>query len=400
MVEYVIGPIAYLLLGLTAVFVFFMPSAFALVFALLVGIEHLRSRRNPASPERHEPPFAVRHFDVYDLIPKLVPGYLLVAVLIFLGLLTLGAQVVLVAELLLLVATLYCVRWWMRLRRDGTPHAEVYVLTPWLFTRLAWLLWFILDSGGESTQHFHRPFGGHMEWSSLSASLLADTWLSVGALLLAITAIIAAWILTRFERAILHPALVLALAIPAVGLFWVATPMGYVHLAATVPIVGYAISREVRRIEAISKVTQSRPLGEKAQATVIAVVAVAAAVGVYSSINVAAPGGKTLIPRGIEYVLPQVVGIGLIALILLVIVAAVGIAHRFGAMLLGLVWLLIMVFTFNTPNLESWSPIFGYREYIATTIGAAVLLATMWRVFGPGALEAMPARNEIQQDEA
>ena len=400
MVEYVIGPIAYLLLGLTAVFVFFMPSAFALVFTLLVGIEHLRSRRNPASPERPEPPFAVRYFDVYDLIPKLVPGYLLIAVLIFLGLLTLGAWTVLVAELLLLVATLYCVRWWMRLRRDGVSHAEVYVLTPWLFTRLAWLLWFILDSGGENTQHFYRPFGGHMEWSSLSASLLANTWLSVGALLLAITAIITAWILLRFERPFLHPALVLALTTPAIGLFWVATPMGYVHLAATVPIVGYAISREVRRIEAISKVTQSRPLVKKTRSTVIAVVAVAAALGVYSAISVALSGGKTLIPRGIEYILPQVVAVGLIALILLVIASAVGRSDRFGAMLLGLVWLLIMLFTFDAPNLETWTPIFGYREYIATTIGAGILLATMWRVFGPGALEVKPARDEIQQDEA
>ena len=400
MVEYVIGPIAYLLLGLTAAFVFFMPSAFALVFALIVGIEHLRSRRNPASPERQEPPFAVRRFDVYDLIPKLVPGYLIVAVLILLGQITLGAQVVLVAELLLLVATLYCVRLWMRLRRDGIPHAEVYVLTPWLFTRLAWLLWFILDSGGETTQHFLRPFGGHMDWSSLSASLLADTRLSVGAFLLAITAIIAAWILLRFERPILHPTLVLALSLPALGLFWSATPLGFVHLAATVPIVGYPISREVRRIEAASKDTQSRPLGKKIQGAVIIVASVAAALGVYSATSVAAPGGTKLIPRGIEYILPQLVGIGLIALILLVIAAAVGTSHRFGAMLLGLVWLLIMDFTFNAPDLQTWSPIFGYREYIATTIGAAALLATMWRVFGPGALEAKPARDEIQQHEA
>ena len=392
MVEYVIGPIAYLLLGLTAVFVFFMPSAFALVFALLVGIERLRSRRNTASHKRPEPSFAVRHFDVYDLILKLVPGYLLIAVLIFLGLLTLGAWIVLVAELLLLVATLYCARWWLRLRRDGVPNAEVYVLTPWLFTRLAWLLWFILDSGGENTQHFHRPFGGHMEWSSLSASLLADTWLSVGALLLAITAIITAWILMRFDRPFLHPALALALSMPAIGLFWVATPMGYVHLAATVPIVGYAISREVRRMESASKDTHSRPLGKKAQSTVVAVVSIAAALGVYSSISVAEPGGKTLIPRGIEYILPQVVAVGLIALILLVIASAVGRSDRFGAMLLGLVWLLIMVFTFDAPNLETWTPIFGYREYIPTTIGAAVVLATMWRVFGPGALEATTAR--------
>ena len=392
MVEYVIGPIAYLLLGLTAAFVFFMPSAFALIFALLVGIEHLRSRRNPASPERQEPPFAVR-FDVYDLIPKLVPGYLLIAVLIFLGLLTLGAQVVLVAELLLLIATLYCARWWMRLRRDGVPHADVYVLTPWLFTRLAWLLWFILDSGGETTQHFHRPFGGHMDWSSLSESLLEDTWLSVGAFSLAFTAIIASWILLRFKHPILHPVLVLALTMPAVGLFWVATPMGYVHLAATVPIVGYVISREARRIEATSKVTHSRPIGKKTQGAVIAVVSIAAALGVRSALRVAAPGGTTLIPQGIEYILPQVIGIGLVALILLVIATALGASHRFGAMLLGLVWLLIMAFTFNAPDLETWSPIFGYREYIATTIGATVLLVTMWRVFGPGALESKPARD-------
>ena len=400
MVEYVIGPIAYLLLGLTAAFVFLMPSAYALIFAMLVGIEHLRSRRNPASNERPEPPFTVRRFDVYDLIPKLVPGYLLIAVLIILGLLTLGAQVFFVAELLLLIATLYCASWWSRLRRDGIPHAEVYVLTPWLFTRLAWLLWFTLDSGGETTRLFHRPFGGHMDWSSLSESLLEDTWLSIGALLLAIAAIIAAWILLRFKRPILHPALVLALTMPALGLFWAATPMGYVHVAATMPIVGYAISREVRRIEATPKHTQSRPFGKKTQGAVIAVVSVAAALGVYSAISVSAPGGTTLIPRGIEYILPQVIGIGLIALILLVIAAAVGSSHRFGAMLLGLVWLLIMAFTFNAPNLETWSPIFGYREYIATTIAGAVLLATMWRVFGPGALEAKPARNEIQQHEA
>lgn len=393
MVEYVIGPTTYLLLGLTAVFVFFMPIILTLSFGLLVGIEHLRSRRRRAREERTEPPFAIQRFDVYDLIPKLIPGYLLTGVVVILGLITLGAWVFLVAELLLAVSTVHCARWWLRLRRDGVLHAEVYVLTAWLVTRLAWLLWFILDSGGETTQHFYRPFGGDLPWSYLSASLLEDTWMSVGAFLLAIMAIVTTWILTRFERPLLHPALLLALAVPAIGLFWVATPSGFVHLAFTVPVVGYAISREVRRLEDATEATHKLASGKKSLATAIAGVSVAAALGVYSAITVATPGGTTLVPRAIEYILPQVVAVGLFALLLLVVAVALGVAHRFGAMLLGLVWLLVMAFTFDAPSLESWSPIFGYREYIATTIGVVAVLTLMWRAFGPGAFETNAGPN-------
>lgn len=261
------------------------------------------------------------------------------------------------------------------------------MLTAWLVTRLAWLMWFMLDSGGETTQHFYRPFGDDLPWSALSASLLEDTWLSVGSFMFAILAIVTAWILTRIERPLLHPAFVLATAIPAVGLFWVSTPIGYVQLAFTVPVVGYAISREVRRIEDATKGTHKLASGKKTLATAIAGVSVAAALGVYSATAVATLGGTALVPRAIEYILPQVVAVGLFALLLLVVAVALGVAHRFGAMLLGLVWLLVMVFTLDTPNLESWSPIFGYREYISTTIGAGITVVAMWRVFGPGAIE-------------
>ena len=399
MVEYVIGPAAYLLLGLTALFVLFMPSVLALVFTMLYAVERIRARRKEIALKPPKPPFRVRGSDGWDLIPKLLPSYLLMGVLVILGIATFGGQVVLIAELLLFVATIWCARWWLKLRRVSVEHATAYVLTAWLATRLAWLLWFTLDSGGETTQLFYRPFGGHWDAGVLTNSLLEQPWLPAVALFLAVAAIAAALILSGYERPFLKPVLALTLALPAIGLFWASTPFGFVHLAATMPIVGWVISRETRRMESEGHIQSKSRGGSKLRTASVVVIAAAAALGVASAVRIALAEETAFVPDGVEWILPQVVVVGLAALVLLGISLLLGAWHKYGAMFLGLVWMLVMLVSFEVAGMESWSHIFGYREYVATTIGAAILLWMMWRVFGPGSMRNRGAGDDVEGTE-
>ena len=394
MVEFVIGPLAYLLLGLTALFVLFMPGVFALVFTLLYAVERIRGRRKEIALQPPKPPFRVRGSDAWDLIPKLLPSYLLMGVLVILGLATFAGEVFLIAELSLFVATIWCARWWLKLRRESVEHATAYVLTAWLATRLAWLLWFTLDSGGEITQLFYRPFGGHWDAGVLTNSLLEQPWLPTVALFLAVAAIAAALILSGYERPFLKPVLALTLALPAIGLFWVSTPFGFVHLAATMPIVGWVISRETRRMESEGHIQPESGAGSKLRTGAFVIVAAVAALGVISAVRIALAEETAFVPGGVDWIFLQVVVVGLAALVLLGISVAVGAWHRFGAMLLGLVWFPVMLLTLDAPGIESWTHIFGYREYVATTIGAAIMLWMMWQVFGPGAVGARAAGDD------
>ena len=148
------------------------------------------------------------------------------------------------------VSTVVCAMLWMRLRRDGVRYAEVYAIAAWMLPRLAWgvfvlvraavtgddLYDFFLQEPSESGSMLSDLFGGPL----LFAVVLAASGWAVG---IALTAALRDDVNTR-------PLAIISLAIPCVVYFWFVEPFGFAHTGFTLMVVGYAISREMRRMYA------------------------------------------------------------------------------------------------------------------------------------------------------
>lgn len=96
----------------------------------------------------------------------------------------------------------------------------------------------------------------------------------------------------------------------------------------------------------------------------------------------------------VEFVAVQAMAVGAGGLLVLTVMARKGKAMRYGAMLLGFMWMLLMVLIFDAPNLTRIAPPWALEQYVATTIGAAIVVAAMWQAFGPGAVDT-PSSNDV-----
>ena len=148
------------------------------------------------------------------------------------------------------VSTVVCAMLWLRLRRDGVQYAEVYAIAAWMLPRLAWGV-FVLVRAAVTGDDLYDFF---LQEPSESGSMLSD--LFGGPLLFAVVLAASGWAVgiavTAALRDDVHmrPLAIISLAIPCVVYFWFVEPFGFAHAGFTLMVVGYAISREMRRISA------------------------------------------------------------------------------------------------------------------------------------------------------
>lgn len=85
----------------------------------------------------------------------------------------------------------------------------------------------------------------------------------------------------------------------------------------------------------------------------------------------------------------QVVVTGGIALIALAVLTVRGSDGRYGAMLLGSIFMLILVYTFDTQGVGSVGPPWTFVQFAGTSVAAVTTLVIMWNVYGPGRLDTV-----------
>ena len=160
------------------------------------------------------------------------------------------------------VSTVVCAMLWLRLRCDGVRYAEVYAIAAWMLPRLAWGV-FVLVRAAVTGDDLYDFF---MQEPSESGSMLSD--LFGGPLLFAVVLAASGWAVGIAVTAALRddantrPLAIISLAIPCVVYFWFVEPFGFAHAGFTLMVVGYAVSREMRRMYASTvydSVTDARP---------------------------------------------------------------------------------------------------------------------------------------------
>lgn len=217
-------------------------------------IESARGRKHRASqedsPERVQgrvtEPRAIQRADLRNktaVIALIIPVAVLVAMSIF---------AYYWVWTLFGVSTVVCAMLWLRLRRDGVRYAEVFAIAAWMLPRLAWgvfvlvraavtgddLYDFFLQEPSVSDSMLSALFGGPLVFAVV---LAASGW-AVG---IALTAALRDDVNTR-------PLALISLAIPCVVYFWFVEPFGFAHAGFTLMVVGYAISREMRCMYALT----------------------------------------------------------------------------------------------------------------------------------------------------
>lgn len=148
------------------------------------------------------------------------------------------------------VSTVACAMLWLRLRCYDVRYAEVYAVAAWMLPRLAWGV-FVLVRAAVTGDDLYNFF---LQEPSVSGSMLSD--LFGGPLLFAVVLAASSWAVGIALTAALRddanarPLAMISLAIPCVVYFWFVEPFGFAHAGFTLMVVGYAISREMRRVYA------------------------------------------------------------------------------------------------------------------------------------------------------
>ena len=148
------------------------------------------------------------------------------------------------------VSTVVCSMLWLRLRRDDVRYAEVFAIAAWMLPRLAWGV-FVLVRAAVTGDDLYDFF---LQEPSVSGSMLSD--LFGGPLLFAVVLAASGWAVgialtaTLRDDANTRPLAIISLAIPCVVYFWFVEPFGFAHAGFTLMVVGYAVSREMRRVYA------------------------------------------------------------------------------------------------------------------------------------------------------
>ena len=361
------------------------------------------------------------------------------------------------AEQVLAAATVCCAIIWLRLRRRGTPNAEVYAMAVWILTCVGWSVMIALDGptsfgtrwtlvGGtiDSDYGIDNLFGGKM------LTLISATW--------ALVAVSTALVFAGLRRPPIKPFHVILLAIPYVCVFWFTEAMGWFHMALAIATIGFAVSREVRRMEddrirrggsqesgtgvrvhlsGLSAVLteQNGRLSCAAVLVTLLTIAIGIACSLASSIEVGyrfAILGLTLVSTAslqfwilnhvlrrraiwkwvalhlvfsmavvtVTYALAamrpgfmelQVAATGGIAAVALVVLTLRGNDRRYGAMLLGSVFMLLLVYTFDTQGI---GPPWTFVQFAGTSVAAVATLCIMWSVYGPGSSTESSAASD------
>ena len=237
------------ILAMTAIF---GPLVVPSVMGVLVWIE--RSKHNAQTKQQFPDPtdwwrqrssarqrtaniaeFRPRHFSPSDMFN--CPGMLSLAFTVLIA--PALWQSLFLADWMLATHPIFCVAWWLSLRRRNVIHAEVYPLAAWILAYVAWAAaWLAPPEWFQylNTESSDGPgIVSRSLWLFYIASGLAC---SIGGIALA-----------RMLKPPLSPLLCAAIWIPLAYVVWAVSPLfGALALVMTIGIVGYGISREMRRL--------------------------------------------------------------------------------------------------------------------------------------------------------
>ena len=141
------------------------------------------------------------------------------------------------------VSTVLAVKWWQRLRREKVRHAEVYAIAGWLLPRVVWGVFVLVNAvlnEGDIYWFFNQE-------PDVEAKVFGGTLVLAAALAYTVAVALMAVRFAVSEVRRVDPLRVMALAVPAIVLFWFVEPFGFAHLGFTTMLVGYGISSEMGR---------------------------------------------------------------------------------------------------------------------------------------------------------
>ena len=144
-------------------------------------------------------------------------------------------------------SSVVCAMLWLHLRREGVQYAEVYVIAAWFMPRVAWGV-FVLVRAAVTGDDLYDFF---LQEPSVADSMLASIF--GGPLIFAVVLVGAGWavgtalVAALREDTTMRPLTLIMLAIPCAVYFWFVEPFGFSHAGLTLMVVGYAVSREMRR---------------------------------------------------------------------------------------------------------------------------------------------------------
>ena len=194
-----------------------------------------RQRSSTRSSAAKIAEFRPRHFRPSDMFN--CPGMLSLAFAVLIAP-ALWRSLFLV-DWMLAIHSILCVAWWLTLRRRNVIHAEVYPLAAWILAYVAWAAAWLAPP----------------EWFQYLDAESSDgpSIVTRGLLLLYVASGLACSIggiaLARMPKPPLSPLLCAAIWIPLAYVVWAVSPLfGALALVMTIGIVGYGISREMRRL--------------------------------------------------------------------------------------------------------------------------------------------------------
>lgn len=149
------------------------------------------------------------------------------------------------------VSSVVCAMLWLQLRRERIKYAEVYAIAAWFMPRVVWGV-FVLVRAAVTGDDLYDFF---LQEPSAADSMLSDIF--GGPLVFAVVLVGTIWAVGTAVTAALRddvgmrPLAMDTLAIPCAVYFWFVEPFGFGHAGLTLMVVGYAISREMRRKAAL-----------------------------------------------------------------------------------------------------------------------------------------------------
>ena len=284
-------------------------------------------------------------------------------------------------------------RWQIALRRQRVKWPIVYALTLWILPQLACTA--MILAVDQDLEWFGNPYSVP-EWVwevGYGQVIIWKTRLLVATALWAVVALVAAMVLARLKRPPVSPNFVAALSFAHAFVFWFSNPFGFMLGTLSMVLIGHAISREARAAAIDVNDAEEVPVRAGNRQRVVRITAAgiisiatgaAVAYGIYlNAVADARFDGAEY--GGIPIMLSWILGIALIAATLWAVLR--GRLQRYGAVICGLSWIPIsyVVYGFDGARTyqEYWLHAWSYWQMGAFAIAAAVVLAIMWRVFGP-----------------
>ena len=292
-------------------------------------------------------------------------------------------------------------RWQIALRRQRVKWPIVYALTLWMLPQLACTA--IILAVGQDLGWFGNPYSAP-DWVFEVAhgqTVIQKTRLLVATALWAVAALGAAVVLTRLKRPPVSPNFVATLSFAHAIVFWFSNPFGFMLGTISMVLIGHAISREARAAAIGVNDAEEVPVraGNRQRVvriTTSGIIAIATGAAVAYGIYLNAVADARF--DGAEYggfpiTLSWILGIALLAFTLWAIRRDR--LQHYGAIICGLSWIPIsyLVYGFDGARTyqEYWLHAWSYWQMGALAIAATVMLAVMWRVFGPA--KASDVRN-------